>query len=228
MKYQLIQKLKRTSLFLSVSFLLVLVSWFLSLYAVGEDKEQGAVYRIIYLHVPLAWSAFLWIFIGGFYGVLSLIKKETFLMEIKTHASMKVATLLMGLVLITGSLWGKATWGVWWDWEPRLTSSLVIFLISTGYLTLRHFTFDKKLRGQLPSVIAILAALNVPIVYLSVNLWRSLHQPQTFLRTADNSSSDIKFMLYLNVASFLLFSYALYRLTKQSLIVEEKVIEGGY
>jgi heme exporter protein C len=222
MKHTLMKKLKRTDQFLALSLSLVILSWILALFAVGTDYEQGAVYRVMYVHVPLAWSSFLWIFIGGYYGVLTLIKKEGNVYEFNTHAAMQIGTLLMGLVLLTGSIWGKASWGVWWDWEPRLTSSLVIFLMGTGYLTLRHFTFDPMLKKRLPALIAVLTALNVPLVYLSVNLWRSLHQPQTFLRTADHASSDIKIVLYFNVLTFLIFSYALYKFTKQCLILKEK------
>ncbi|MES2615039.1 MAG: cytochrome c biogenesis protein CcsA, partial [Bdellovibrionota bacterium] len=128
--------------------------------------------------------------------------------------------------LVTGSIWGKPTWGVWWDWDPRLTSSLVLFLMGCGYLLLRYFTPNLQARRKTSAIIAILGALNVPIVYYSVNLWRSLHQPQTFVEKSQNASADITFVLFFNFIVTFLFSIAIYKIRRQSISAVETLEEA--
>jgi heme exporter protein C len=89
---------------------------------------------------------------------------------------------LTGLTLALGSIWGRPTWGVWWTWDPRLTSTAILFMIYAGYLALRGFTDEPERRARWSAAIGILAFLNVPIVYMSVRWWRTLHQIQSSRR----------------------------------------------
>jgi len=134
---------------------------------------------------------------------------------------MELGTIFAALALITGSIWGRPTWGRWWDWDPRLTSTLVMFLVTVGYHILRSFTPDAKARRTVSAVVALLSALNVPIVYFSVNLWRSLHQPQSFVAGKSNVSDDIRIALWINVFAMIAFSIFLYRARRQGIAAKE-------
>lgn len=210
------------------NFLLILFSaiqilgWYLALFVVGADTDQGNVYRIIFVHVPVAWCAFFWVFLSAIFAILTLtIPKKSEIFDRSSHSAIELGSLFSLLTLITGSIWGRPTWGVWWDWDPRLTSSLVMFLICCGYLVLRHFTHDLKTRRNVSAVISILGAINVPIVYFSVNLWRSVHQPQTFAEKTQNSSSDINFVLLFNYIAMFILSIAIYKIRRQSISAKE-------
>lgn len=208
--------------FLAVSAVLMLATWAWGLWGVGADRDQGEVYRIIFVHVPVAWSAFVWVIAGAVFGVRALVqpaKAERF--DRSSQACMELGTLFAALALVTGSIWGRPTWGRWWDWDPRLTSTLVMFLVTCGYHILRSFTPDVKSRRTVAGVVALLSAINVPIVYFSVNLWRSIHQPQSFTTRSGNVSSDISQAMWLNVATMLMFGIAVYRVRRQSIAARE-------
>ncbi|WP_161597635.1 cytochrome c biogenesis protein CcsA [Fluviispira multicolorata] len=219
---EIIQPIKRWNYLLFIFIFFQIIGWYLALYHIGADTDQGNVYRIIFVHVPVAWCAFFWVFLSAFFAILTLLnpqKSEIF--DRSSHTAIELGTLFSVLMLITGSVWGKPTWGVWWDWDPRLTSSLVMFLICCGYLVLRHFTPDIRTRRNIAAIVSILSAVNVPIVYYSVNLWRSVHQPQTFVEKAKNVSSDISIVLLFNFAAMFLLSIAIYKIRRQSISAKE-------
>src|SRR5262249_28899240 len=105
--------------------------------------------------------------------------------DLLAASAAEVATVLTGLTLMLGSIWARPTWGVWWTWDPRVTSTAVLFLIFVGYLSLRAFVEDTERRAQWSAAVGILGALNVPIVYMSVRWWRTLHQPQSTPASVD-------------------------------------------
>ena len=214
------------NILLFITLILQLFAWYLALFQIGADTDQGNVYRIIFVHVPIAWCAFFWFFYSAFFGILCLIsKKMSTQFDRSSHTAMELGVLFSFLVLLTGSLWGKPTWGVWWDWDPRLTSSLVLFLMGCAYLLLRYFTPNQHTRKRVSSVVSILGALNVPIVYFSVNLWRSLHQPQTFVTNSPNASKDIIFVLIFNFIVTFLLSIVIYKIRRQSVSANETLEE---
>jgi heme exporter protein C len=196
--------------------------WAYALFGLNSDKDQGDVYRIMFVHVPVAWCAFVWVITASVFAIrLFLNPPDAQRFDRSGHASIELGTVFAVLALVTGSIWGRPTWGVWWDWDPRLTSTLVLFLVCCGYLILRAFTPDIKSRRTTAAVVALLAALNVPIVYFSVNLWRSLHQPQSFVAKSSPVSSDIRMVLWFNVIAMVAFSIALYKARRQSISAEE-------
>ena len=218
---------RRWNVIFLCTVILQIIGWYLALFYVGADTDQGNVYRIIFVHVPIAWCAFFWFFFSAFFALLSLLKPTSAIpFDRSSHTAMELGVLFSFLVLLTGSLWGKPTWGVWWDWDPRLTSSLVLFLMGSGYLLLRYFTPQPQTRRRVSAMVSFLSALNVPIVYYSVNLWRSVHQPQTFVQKTSNASSDIAIVLFINFAVTFLLSIALYKIRRQAISASETLEEA--
>lgn len=206
---------------LLVTAVILLAGWAYALLGIGADKDQGDVFRIMFVHVPVAWCAFVWVITGAVFGGRLFAQPpnaERF--DRSSQAAVELGTIFGALALATGSIWGRPTWGVWWTWDPRLTSTLVMFLVCCGYHILRSFTPDVRQRRTVSGVVALLAALNVPIVYFSVNLWRSLHQPQSVARQS-TLSGDIKIALWFNVFAMLAFSIALYRARRQAVAAKE-------
>jgi heme exporter protein C len=145
---------------------------------------MGDLEKILYVHVPSAWIMSLTFAVVMFFCLRYLWKgRETD--DLAAASAAEVGTLFCGLTLILGMLWGKPAWGVWWAWDARLTSTLVLFLIFVGYLSLRSFVDEPERRAQWSAAVGILGAINVPIVYMSVRWWRTLHQVQSTPNTVD-------------------------------------------
>jgi len=148
------------------------------------DRDMGHLQKIMYVHVPAAWNAFLAYFVVAIASLRYLWKgRQTD--DLLAASAAEVGALLTGLTLALGMIWGRPTWGVWWTWDPRLTSTAVLFFIFIAYLLLRAFVDDPERRAQWSAVVGLLGALNVPIVYMSVKWWRTLHQPQSSPETLD-------------------------------------------
>ncbi len=212
---------------LIVAIMAVAASWFYGLFIVGADQDQGQVYRIMFVHVPVAWCAFFWVFMGALFSLVALVRSsESQNLDLSAHASMQLGALFAFLVLVTGSIWGRPTWGVWWDWDPRLTSSLIMFILACTYLILRTTTSNIRQRTKMSGFVAVLCALNVPIVYYSVNLWRSLHQPQSFIEKNANVSLDIAYALSANTICLFVLSIAIYKIKRQALASKETLLKA--
>ena len=146
------------------------------------DRDMGHLQKIMYVHVPAAWSAFICFAVVLYASVRYLWKrqaKDDFL----AASAAEVGAVFTALTLALGSIWGKPTWGVWWTWDARLTSTAVLLMVFLGYLTLRAVTEDETRRARWSAAVGILGALNVPIVYMSVQWWRTLHQLQSSPKT---------------------------------------------
>jgi heme exporter protein C len=165
----------------------------------APDRDMGHLQKIMYVHVPAAWVsmiAFLVVFVAS---VLFLWKREM-RHDLLASAAAEVGVVLTALTLALGSIWGRPTWGIWWTWDPRLTTTAIMLLIYVGYLALRAFTEDEDRRARWAAAVGILAFLNVPIVYMSVRWWRTIHQVQSTPSTVD---SNYVMNLRLNAFAFL-------------------------
>ena len=183
---------------------LMLIGSIVGLFIVPADVEQGEVQRLMYVHVPAAWTAFLAFFFVFIGSVLYLVQRDP-RADRFAAGSAEVGIVFIALTLATGMLWGKPTWGVWWTWDPRLTSTALLLAVFVGYLAIRGFTDDPDSRARWSAVVGILGFLQVPIVYLSVVWWRTLHQPPSSPRSV---SSEILWTWMLNFVAFLLmFAY---------------------
>ena len=177
----------RSSAFLGlVAFAAVLTAQALGFVTSPPDRDMGHLQKIMYVHVPSAWNAFLAFFVVFVASLHYLwLKRER--SDLLAASAAEVGTVFTALTLVLGSIWGRPTWGVWWTWDPRLTSTAVLLVIFAGYLALRAFADDPDRRARWSAAVGILGALNVPIVYMSVKWWRTLHQTQSSPATVDSA-----------------------------------------
>jgi heme exporter protein C len=165
----------------------------------APDRDMGHLQKIMYVHVPSAWIAmvaFAAVFVAS---ILYLIRRDM-RYDMFAMSAAEVGVLLTAMTLALGSIWARPTWGVWWTWDPRLTSTAVLLLIYVGYLALRAFTEDEERRARWAAAVGILGFLNVPIVYMSVRWWRTIHQVQS---TPDTLDPYYQLGLRLNAFAFL-------------------------
>ncbi len=185
-----------------VSFLFFVFSQVFAVLTSPADLMMGHMQKMWYVHVPAAWVTFLSFGIVLVASIYFLVKEDE-RADLLAASAAEVGSVFCGLTLMLGMLWGRPTWGVWWSWDARLTSTLVLFLIYVGYLALRSFVEDPQRRGQWSAAVGILGAINVPIVWMSVRWWRTLHQLQTNPRSL---SPEYLRGLLLNVAAFTLLT----------------------
>lgn len=153
-----------------------------------RESTMGDIQRIFYVHVPSAWTAFLAFFFVFLGGVAYLFTKNLQWDRIAL-ACAEIGTIFCTIVLITGPIWAKPVWGIWWTWDARLTSTLLLWLMYVSYLLLRDFLDEPARRATLAAVFGIFAFVDVPIVYFSIRLWRTQH-PQPVLGGGEGSGLD--------------------------------------
>jgi heme exporter protein C len=151
-----------------------------------RETYMGDVQRIMYVHVPTAWNAMLALTFAFGCAVASLLRGG-YKWDARLEAAMEVGVVLSSLLCIQGAIWAKPTWGVWWDWDPRLTTTAVLVLAFSGIIALRSFVDDPQRRAVWSAVAAIVAYVDVPIVYFSVKWWNSLHQMQSSPETVSKA-----------------------------------------
>lgn len=145
------------------------------------DSVQGDVQRLMYVHVPSAWIAYLAFFVVFVASIAYLVSKKPRWDDV-AHASTEIGVVFTGLAIVLGALWGKPIWGTWWTWDPRLTTTALLLLIYIGCLEVRRLPDHRAQGAKWGAVVGIMGFLNVPIVHMSVVWWRSLHQPPSALK----------------------------------------------
>jgi heme exporter protein C len=168
------------------------------------DSQLGETIRILYMHVPTVSVAYLAFIITAVGSVMYLWKRTEF-WDLLAASSAEIGVLFFALTIFNGMLWGKVTWGVFWRWEPRLTTSAVLLLMYVGYLAVRQIPTNPRTRGTISAVIGIMAVVNIPIVHKAVDWWRGLHQEKTIFGTVDPEMQGTQlFSAYLGLTVFLL------------------------
>jgi heme exporter protein C len=147
----------------------------------ASENAMGETVRIMYVHVPAAIAAYL-SFLVTFVASAAYLWKRTEGWDALAVSSAEVGVVFTALTLVTGSIWGHIAWGTWWEWDARLTSTLLLFVLYLGYLALRRSIIDPAVRAKRAALLGLIAFANVPIVHYSVDWWRSLHQPATISR----------------------------------------------
>ena len=180
---------------------LLIVGSLFVLWWAPKEAFMGDVYRILYVHVPAAWIMLI-AYVVCFAASVKALWSSSARADHLAEASAEIGVVLNFLVLVTGSIWGRPTWGVWWAWDPRLTTAAVMLFAYGGYLALRHFVDDPDKRSTWAAVVAILCFVNIPVVWFSVKWWNTLHQVQSSPKTM---SEAMVTALRLNAFAFLAF-----------------------
>ncbi len=165
----------KRKILLWLSLVLMMAALYLVFVYVPTEKEMGIVQRIFYLMVPVAWVSLL-SFIIVFIGSIQYLRKRESRWDIIAHSSAEVGIVFTTLTLITGSIWAKPIWGVWWTWEePRLTATLVLWFIYLAYLLVRSFAAEESQGARFAAVVGIIGFIDIPFVILATTLWRGMH-----------------------------------------------------
>lgn len=181
-----------------VGLLLLLVGQWMGLFWVPPEQSMGDVARILYVHVPAAWAS-MFAFSIAFFAALGYLFTSRKGFDWLVEASAEVGVVMGVLLIILGALFARPTWGVYWTWDARLTSTAILVLTFFGVLVLRSLVSEPDRRAMWSSVVTIFAAINVPITYFSVNWWRSIHQTQSGMEAVD---TPLYLVLNLNAVAF--------------------------
>ena len=175
-----------------------------------EDYKQSHSVRIMYVHVPAAWMAL------SIFSVLAFLSLSIFIFKNKTFFLISKSLAPSGFIfsiiaLVTGAIWGKPTWGTWWAWDARITSMLILALFYLIYLLSWKVIENKERAIKISSLIAIIGAINIPIIKFSVNWWNTLHQGQSIKILSDSTiHSSMLLPLFIMTAAFALFSLLIF------------------
>lgn len=177
----------------------------LGLVVTGPDRVQGELVRLIYIHPALAWTTYVAFAITAAASALWLFARtRSRFWDLLAGASAEVGVVFCALTLVTGAIWGRPTWGVWWTWDARLTSTALLLMLFLGYLALRRLGGDPEVRARRSAIAALIAVLDVPLVHLSVDWWRTLHQGRTLLRPDPTIEGTQLATMLLGIAGFTL------------------------
>lgn len=206
--------------------LLVLLGLFVS----PADVNQGESVRIMYPHVPGAWIAYLAFVVTAISSAAYLWRRTRSLTWDRiAGASAEVGVLFMGISLVTGSLWGRLTWGTYWTWDARLTTTAFLFVTYVGYLAVRGLGGSHHQRARRSAVLALLAVLEIPLVHFSVEIWNTLHQEASVAGRGTDVEMDglMLFTLFLGIVVFTLMYVWLVLHRQRSLVLADMLDDSS-
>lgn len=195
---------KNNLIFATIAGLLAIIHITIVFTLDPPNLAQGVFGNIFYIHVPVAWTAFLLYFFVMVSGIVYLINQNK-IWDHRGLAFAEVGTLFMFFVLTTGPIWAKPAWGYFWPWEPRLTTSLVLFLIFLGYFMLREFGGNSEQVSRYAAVLGILAFIDVPLIFFSVKFW--LPEMQSHPQVGQYFDSENLIPTFLIIFSFIVFIF---------------------
>lgn len=196
------------------------------------EAHMGNLVRIMYFHVASAWTAMVMLAIGFICSVLYVIRRSVD-WDDRAVAAVEAGLFFTTITLITGSLWARPVWNTWWTWDPRLTTTLILWFLYAGYLLLRGSLADPAQRRMVSAVWAIVAFADVPVIHLSVTWWRSIHPPQMVTASGFAMPGSMAFTLMFGFVSFLLIGIVLwglrvrYHRQRRRVIRLERMLEDG-
>ncbi len=194
-----------------------LLALVLALVVAPPDAYQGDAQRLMYVHVPAAWAAYLSFAVVAGASLLYLVRRDLRYDRV-AQASAELGVGLTALAIVLGSLWARPTWGTWWTWDPRLVTTVVLLLVYIGYLGVRGLSTDPGVNARRAAVLGVVAVANVPVVHFSVVWWRTLHQPPSALRPGGPGGAIpepmLATLLVAIVAFTLLWAWVLLRRTR--------------
>jgi heme exporter protein C len=207
--------------FAAIAVILGLIGLYLGLIKAPVDFQQGQVYRVIFIHVPAAWMAMFIYLVMAAYAVMALTF-NTRLSAMMMEALAPTGAAFTALALWTGALWGKPTWGTYWVWDARMTSTLILLFLYVGYIALTHAIEDKKRADKAGALLVLVGSINVPIIYFSVKWWNTLHQGATLSLTSGSKMASEMLMAML-IMTFACWAYAIaVALARVRVIIRER------
>ena len=207
----------------ALTILLMLVGLYGGLIKAPTDYQQGESYRIIFIHVPAAWMSMFVYGVMAVAGFVALVWK-TKISEIVVSECAVIGAVFTALALITGMLWGKPTWGTYWQWDARLTSELILLFLYSGVIAIHSAIEDPRVAAKAASVLAIVGVINIPIIHYSVTWWNSLHQPNMELvsETPSMHTSMLMPLLIMAIAFKVYFVWLLFIRVRNEIISRER------
>jgi len=194
--------------FMSIAVVLGLIGLYIAFFAAPTDFQQGEAYRIIFIHVPAAWMSMFIYLVMAFWAGIGLAF-NTRLSSMMAHALAPTGAFMTFIALWTGSFWGRPAWGAWWVWDARLTSELILLFLYLGYLSLVAAIDEPRRADKASAVLALVGAINVPIIYFSVRWWNTLHQGSSVSMTrAPNMAAIMLAGMLVMVFAFWAYSIA--------------------
>lgn len=194
-----------------------------ALFFAPADYQQSQTARIIFIHVPSAWIS-----VGAYAtmaiaSIIFLVWRHN-LADLGAKAAAEIGTAFTALCLITGSVWGRPTWGTWWEWDGRLTSVLVLFFIYLGYLALRSAISDQTKAAKAAAIMCLVGAVNIPIIRFSVVWWNTLHQPAAVFRKGGSSLHPdiLNPLLFMGAAFMFLFGFLMLYYVR-TLVIQKRI-----
>jgi heme exporter protein C len=190
--------------FTAAAIVLTIAGLYVGFGIAPTDFQQGEVYRIIFIHVPSAWMAmFIYLVMAG-YAVLTLVWRSK-LSAMMCRALAPTGAIMAVIALLTGAVWGKPTWGTWWVWDARLTSTLILLFLYLGYMALVEAIEDTTRADRAGALLLLVGVVNVPIIYFSVRWWNTLHQGASVSLTTSPkmASTMLTGMLLMSVAAWM-------------------------
>ena len=194
----------------------------ISFFVAPVDAVQGQGYRIIFVHVPASWMSMLIYLVMAAWAGLGLIF-NTRLSAMKAKALAPVGAWMAFLSLWTGAFWGKPMWGTWWVWDARLTSELILLFLYLGFIALQASIDDQRRSDKAGAILALVGAVNVPIIYFSVKWWNTLHQGASVSLTKAPAMAQTMFLgMLLMALCFWMYSIAVSLMRVRTLILERE------
>ncbi len=208
--------------FAVLSTVLLIAGLYIGFFVAPTDFQQGEAYRIIYIHVPAAWMAMFLYLLMAVYAGLGLAFNAR-LWSMMATAIAPTGALFAFLALWTGALWGRPMWGTWWVWDARLTSTLILFFLYLGFLSLQGVIEDTRRADRAGALLALVGAVNVPIIYFSVQWWNTLHQGASLRLGKTPSIAPIMLTaLLIMIAACWMYSITVTLMRVRSIILERE------
>jgi heme exporter protein C len=211
-----------TPLFWAATLVLAAIGLYIGFFVAPTDATQGESYRIIFIHVPAAWMSMVLYLVMAFWAAMGWAFKAR-LASMVARAIAPTGAMFTFVALWTGAFWGKPTWGTWWVWDARLTSELILLFLYLGYIALVEAIDDARRADNAGALVAIIGAINVPIIYFSVKWWNTLHQGATISMTSSPkmASTMLTAMLLMTLA-FWAYAFAVVFTRTRAIILERE------
>ena len=206
--------------------ILFIAGMYVGFFVAPTDFQQGESYRILFIHVPAAWMGmFLYVMLAIYAGIGWAFNAR--LASMMAQAIATTGAIFTFISLVTGSLWGRPTWGVWWVWDARLTSTLILMFLYIGFISLQSSIDDVRRADRAGAVLALVGVINVPIIYFSVQWWNSLHQGATISKNSFKMAPSMAAAMFLLLGACWLYSIAVV-LVRVSCIIREREQEAPW